>query len=142
MDIQAIKAEIADPAYLGLTPTEIADKLNAKVIPVQGPISVEQLYLWAVKVQAPRRFRALVDANVEPLATIGEIALRWLDMGLALDPTLPEVQTMLGQLQGESGFTAAEATDLLARGQRLVSRAEQLGLGPVFAQDVIDAQHA
>lgn len=142
MDIQAIKAEIADPAYLGLTPTEIADKLNAKVIPVQGPISVEQLYLWALKVQAPRRFRALVTANVEPMATVGEIALRWLDMGLALDPTLPEVQTLLASFQTDADFTEEEATDLLARGQRLVSRAEQLGLGTVFAQDVIDAQHA
>jgi len=142
MDIQALKAEIGDPAYADLTPTEIADQLNLAVIPVQGTISIDQLYLWAVKVQAPRRFRALVEANVEPLATIGEIALRWLDVGLPLDPTLPEMVTLFTQLQSDGGFTAEEAADLLARGQRLVSRAEQLGLGPVVAQNVIDAQHA
>jgi hypothetical protein len=86
------------------------------------------------------RLRSLITANEQPLAGIAEAALQLIGLGLPLDSSNPEVGFLLTSLTGT--FTEEEIANLLARGQRTISRAEQLGLGFVFAQNVIDAQHA
>jgi hypothetical protein len=144
MDIQAIKQELTNHSgtYAGMTPAQIADKLNLKEIVVQGPLPISQMLIWAAQTGAIKRFKTWIAADVEPLATVSDVALRLLDLGIDLDVTNPEVSQMFAIITGENKFSQAEIDDLFARGQTTVSRAEQLGIGVVVTQDVIDAQSA
>jgi hypothetical protein len=144
MDIQALKQELTDQSgtYAGMTPAEIAAKLNLADSVVQGPLPIAQMLIWSAQTGAIKRFKAWVAADVEPLATVAEVALRLLDLGIDLDVTNAEVSQLFTVITGEDKFTQAEIDNLFACGQKTVSRAEQLGVGRVTEQDVIDAQNA
>jgi hypothetical protein len=79
MDIQALKQELTDQSetYAGMTPAEIAAKLNLADSVVQGPLPIAQMLIWSAQTGAIKRFKAWVAADVEPLAT----CVRWLPLG-------------------------------------------------------------
>ena len=147
MDYRALADEIeADPlgrGYAGMTDAEVADSLSTGDIMAQRDIPLPTVYLWGVATSGLSDVRAAAESHASAAvrglcaAALGMLAL---PSATVLSVTNPEVSGMLGALVATGVLTADKRDNLLARGQSLISRADQLGLGVVAPSDVTMAR--
>lgn len=134
MDYAALRAELTtDPVALGyaaLTDTQAAAKLNA----VDTGRTQNRT---AVPVQEV--FNAVNDAAWPSTAILQDKWRGVLSMP-AVDASNTNTRGILGAVFPNSGATAATNGRLLALSTQTVSRATELGLGPVLASDVTKAR--
>lgn len=147
MDYVLLNSEITtDPTgvgYAGMTDAEIAASLSATTICVRQRVVVSSLVEKARELQITLALRtvALDDTKPVELRAICQEILSLMDGDLTatIDLDHPTAQTMFGALLQYGIMTAeqAEAIDALATA-RVISRAEQIGLGAVVSVEDID----
>ncbi len=135
MNYQALRDELALPAYEGLTDQQAANLLNAKTVSQTQPISSAELLAWS---GAGGRFQRIADAadntalpgEVRSLAHVARELIR--RDGTSLDLSLPDRVGLLDGLVAASILTADDKTSLeeLAVGEP-ISRATELGIRTV-----------
>ncbi len=146
LDLDALRTEIqTDPDQLGYAPAvatgsanQVAAIINAPRYAAYGPIPITPVLIWLAKWGIMPRLREATQGADKQIAGIAEVALLLVQNPNipALDVSLPAVQQMLTALV-LAGVIPIEASDeLLALAPIQQSRAEQLGLGTVTADDV------
>jgi hypothetical protein len=136
-----LATELALPAYaqwLLDSPGTVAAMLNTVNTTMVKAIRTTTAQAWA----AAGPYARIVDAanNPEHPMRASCLMLReTLSSGVDIHVELPDVQGMLiGWVQTDV-ITEAERTALMAKAEQPASRAEQLGIGVVTFQDVIEA---
>ena len=134
-----------DPAGLGYAPlladgsaTQVAALLNEPRYEALGRVAITPLLEWIAVHGIMARLRAAAAGTDAQVASIAEVALMLVSNPNipALDLSRPRVQEMLAAL-ATAGVIPQDAHDeLLALGTVRESRAQQLGLGTVTADDV------
>jgi len=121
-----LQTELQLPAYTGLTDQECLDLLQAKTITVKQPIASKDIQ----KYMALNNKLLPLEASQEPAAISG---VRMLELFADFHVDEPAVETALiatlDSLVLANLIIAGDKTALLAMGEKLISRAEQLGLG-------------
>lgn len=156
MDTQALAGEIDQPAYKHVDGTwlpewQIADLLNAKLIPAPVPVETSQArgHLlatgeWA-KIKLIANGTIPLPSSTTPEQRMGilvaaESALGALSETQTIQTDVPErlaaVQAMLGALVNAGVVSPASYAHLIGLTSGHVSRAQQLNLGSVTANDV------
>jgi hypothetical protein len=153
MDIPALARELADDplglGYAALSDAEAADALNAPSRPgrqVVRTVDVRRYVLlhgiWpavqAVAANAPDDFhRGTAVTILQTLApnSFDEIRMDEPEIRAA-------VSGMLDTMVAAGAMTAQHKADMMALGDATVSRAAELGLGPVHHLDVAEARRA
>jgi hypothetical protein len=135
MDYAALRTELTtDPVtlgYAGLTDTLAAAKLNATD-------TSRTATRTAVPVQEV--FNAIDDGAWPTAGSLSESKLRTVLGMPQVDASNTNTRGILGAVFPASGATAATRTRLLALSTQTVSRAVELGLGPVLTSDVTKAR--
>lgn len=134
-----------DPVDLGYAPllaagsaNQVAALLNEPRYGALGSVPITPLLEWIAAHGVMARLRAAAAGDDAQVASIAEVALMLVSNPNipALDLSRPRVQTMLAAL-AQAGVVPQDAHDeLLALATVRVSRAQQLGLGAVAADDV------
>lgn len=131
MDYAALHTEIStDPVvlgYAGKTDQQIADLLNSLTTSRTLP---------RTRVDTTDILGAIQDSAWPAVASTAESKLRAILSMPSVDATSTNIRAMLGTIFPNSGNTATTRANLLALATRVVSRQEELGLGPVVAIDV------
>jgi hypothetical protein len=132
MDYGALRSELTtDPVtlgYSGLTDTQAAAKLNATDTgrtQARTAVPVAEIY------------NNIVNADWPTAASTSESKLRALLGMQTIDASNANTKTIIGAIFGAGTQTR---TNLLAIGTQTVSRATELGLGPVLVSDVTKAR--
>lgn len=135
MDYPVLKNELQlDPVSLGysaLTDTQAAAKLNA----VDTGRTLNRTAVPAQEV-----FNAIDDGAWPTAGSLSESKLRTVLGMPAVDASNTNTRGIFGAVFPNTGATAATRTRLLAIGTQTVSRAQELGLGPVLVSDVTKAR--
>lgn len=154
MDYAALKAEIALPAYSGMTDAQAAAALNATN--VTAFVDVAPLDIYAVllnsgewgRMEMTSRFAATgtfsapsaQDINVAKMITF----VRLVQFPTTLPTSRAAVRTTIGGLLDAllaGGFIVQATKDaIVALATRTISRGQQLGLGVVAPGDVATAR--
>lgn len=134
-----------DPAGIGYAPllaagsaNQVADLLNEPRYDAFGSVPITPLLEWIAAHGIMARLRAAAAGDNAEIASIAEVALMLVSNPNipALDLSRPRVQAMLTALT-QAGVIPQEAHDeLLSLATVQQSRAHQLGLGTVTADDV------
>lgn len=136
---------IMDPHGLGYAPllaagsaNQVADLLNEPRYETLGSVPITPLLEWIAVHGIMARLRAAVAGTDAQVASIAEVALMLMSNPNipALDLSRPRVQEMLGALTAAGVIPEDAHTELLELGTVQQSRAQQLGLGTVTADDV------
>lgn len=153
-DYRTLKAELALPAYAGLSDAAAADALNAPIAAERALQSVDLAALWARPRQAQAwtsvlgRARLAADkaANSDALRGRGATVLALIEHN-GLGEFNPAAATQrdallafLDQLVLDAIMTAAERTATIAALAVATSAAERIGWPPVTAADVAHAR--
>lgn len=150
MDYAALKAEIALPAYAGMSDAAIAAALNAATVDIVRKVptwEARALLLatgeWgAIKLlsrQSPTMGTPEAQAVAVAITTIDSMTeTTVLDADQA--DAFAAMQTMVGVLQAAGVLSAGTGAAMLALRNTKTSRAAQLGLGPVRPGDVAAAR--
>lgn len=135
MELTALKAELSDPTYDGMSVQDIADTINTKTVQ-----RARLTPTWEVKRHAILNgYWAAIIMAAEPSDTTPDevrglaISARdWIDDPSGkistINLSLSEVQTMIGALVATTLMTQEQATSLLALGTETVSWTEANGL--------------
>jgi hypothetical protein len=134
-----------DPAGIGYAPAlaagshnVVAALLNAPQFDALGSVGITPMLIWIAKYGVMARLRAAAAGDNPQIASIAEVAALLVQNPniSAIDFSLPDVQAMLAAL-AQAGVISAEAyQEVVALATVHVSRAQQLGLGTVSADDV------
>jgi hypothetical protein len=128
MNYEILKLELQDAAYAAMTDAEAAQALNALVVDAKQSISSHDIrkYLMLVDKLLP------IESSVLESATA---ATRALEIFPAFDMTESAVETkliaVLDALITDSLIDATDKAAILSLGDKLISRAELLGLPDV-----------
>jgi len=142
----ALRDELTnDPAGLGYAPlvaagshNAIAAALNEPRYDALGSVPITPMLEWIAAYGIMARLRAAAAGSDAQIASIAEVALMLVSNPNipALDLSRPRVQTMLDALM-QAGVIPQDAyAEVLALATIRTSRAHQLGLGTVTADDV------
>lgn len=141
MNYEALKSELATPAYEKMTDQEAADALNAKTVATVRNIPTREIATWAAENGLMATLYAAERDSNTPAALYGAIKtlLTILTPGLldewrVLDssgaPT-GAAQAMIGGLQQAGLMTDERATELLAMAQTALRWVDVVGIGTV-----------
>lgn len=140
--IMIIKSEIDNDnlsiGYAGMSEQQIADSLNAKTISAKQHIKTRDIksYLALVGKYYPISQSSAQSAK--------EAMFNLQEFNDGFDMTVSGAETMLTNmldaLIADSLIDANDKTYIIGLGDKLISRAEQLGLGSVKIGEVIDAR--
>lgn len=149
-----LKTEIALPAYVGKTDAEIVTTLNASTIPVD--VDPDPVDIWEVLTEVGAWGKIELHSRRAPLGTLGDMAgdnatvgalielVRAVDQQRLLRWTRPAVQqqwaSRLDALRVAGFVTAPQRLRILNLGRGTISRATQLGLPVVTAEDIKTAR--
>lgn len=148
MDLAKLRDEIVnDPlgrGYASMAPDQIADDLNTAYRTVSVDIPLEAIVGYVL---ANDLWFGIRQAASDPSHTAHKAALYAIDliefakaeMIMAIDPQSMTFQGLMAQLVQGGVFTQAHADAIMGMGTRIISRAEELGLGRVRTGDVIKA---
>ena len=134
-----------DPAGLGYAPllaagsaNQVAAMLNEPRYDALGSVPITPLLEWIAAHGVMARLRAAAARDNAEIASIAEVALMLVSNPNipALDLSRPRVQAMLAALTQAGVITQGAHDELLALATVHVSRAHQLGLGHISADDV------
>jgi hypothetical protein len=151
MDYAALKAELAQPVYAGMSDDDIAAALNAATVEIHRDAPgalVKQILLrtteWGrvVRVADGRLTKpdAVVDICISLVGALTPTMGAEGTLAAATDEDFARLQMMAGALAA-AGVIAGETRDaLLALRTVTTSRAAQLGLGEVRPGDVATAR--
>ncbi len=134
----ALNEELQDPKYAGLSDTDVADLLNAKVIDSVAERFVTDRTLYAEL--GPEVAETILTKMAQADNPMVTRALRWIETRDGLDVGHPTTQAMLDSLQGGL-FDEQEAAAIKSLAAIKVSRADQLKLGWVYPGDVERARN-
>ncbi|MFC0384319.1 hypothetical protein [Muricoccus vinaceus] len=146
MDYDLLRAELASPAYDGLSDQAVADALNARTIPVAVDVPTSDargLLLgtgeWgALCILAERQTSDPTEMMIRAAAiTARDSMLHTTTLETSRPLYLGAVTQMLGALVMAQAISADSHAALLAMTQSSRSRAEELGLPVVTDQDVL-----
>lgn len=146
MDSAKLRNEIIeDPQNLGYaaplaagSANQIAALLNAPRYDGLGTVDTATMLIWVAKWGVLANLRTAVASDNQALASIAEVTLLMISNPNipALDLSLPDVQTMLTELVMGDVILPEAANELHALAAVKRSRAAELGLGVVTADDV------
>lgn len=140
MDYSILKAEIDLPGYAGLADQQIKDALNEKTISVKQPVASLDIQkylmlndLWlTIKMGSSVSSIAATEAlylfqsfDLSDPSVLTKFSL--IMDGLVADVTTPD-------------FTQTHKASILAMGDKLISRAEELGIPAVSLTDIQNAK--
>lgn len=140
---------IMDPHHLGYAPllaagsaNQVAELLNQPRYETLGSVPITPLLEWIAVHGIMARLRAAAAGEDAQVASIAEVALMLVSNPNipALDMSRPRVQEMLQVLAVAGVITQAAHDELVELATVPESRAQQLGLGVVSADDVSRAQ--
>lgn len=140
-----------DPTGLGYAPllaagsaNQVAALLNEPRFDALGSVLITPLLEWIAAWGIMARLRAAAAGDNAEIASIAEVALMLVSNPNipALDLSRPRVQTMLAALTQAGVIDQSAHDELLQLAAVRVSRAAQLGLGMVTADDVSRAQES
>lgn len=139
MDYRLIKQEIQlnPQTYSGKTPEELEVILNEKNILTYEPVSINDVLMWAVGVGAFSSLEAVTPAS--PLYDAARGFLLLLQGREVFNVGRPQVQDLLTGFVNAEIITETQKQELLQLGARMISRAEQLNLGYVWAGEIAEA---
>lgn len=147
MNYAALKAEIAGPAYAGLSDAQIAAALNAPTVDVHRDVparEIETLLLrsteWGKVVRTADGRRAAPEAIADICISLVTAAERGRDLASASEEDFGRLQAMAEALVDAEVLSDTIRDALLALRTVQISRAAQLGLGAVTAGDVQTAK--
>ena len=139
MDYAILKTELTtDPlgrGYAAKDNQQVADSLNTVNRTLQEPVPIKQVLRWSVQTDAIYKLKQASASGPRDQRRITEVALVLINHPhiTELDVEDPEIAAMLAALVAMALFKQGEVDALKARGQRTVSRAEELVLPPVSA---------
>lgn len=150
IDYAAVKDELSQPAYAGLSNAAAADALNARIIPaIRDVPTIEAANIlrvsgrWGVLALAARQVVPLTDP-MAPLVTLAITVTDTLRDTTALGVTNPAhwsaMQDMVAGMVAAGLISQQVADDLLALRNTMTSRREQLGLPELSAADIQTAR--
>lgn len=135
--LNIIKSELALPSYNGLTDEECLTALTTENIDTDIGISSHDIRKYLA---LQGKLMALEASN----AGSALMANRYLDLFPTFDMTDSNVKTALDStltaLIADSLINANDKTAILAMGTKLISRAEELGLGNIRIGYIIEAR--
>ena len=155
MDLAAIKTEIANPEYDGLSDAAIADLLNAKTVSRNRLVptwevkkhAIENQY-WSAIVMATEPGNPLA-IPAESLVTVRGLAIAardWIDDASGkistIDFSLASVQTLVGGLVLTGLVTQPQATSLAALGTETVAFLAIVGAAKIGPHHVSEVRNA
>ena len=155
MDLAAIKTEIANPEYDGLSDAAIADLLNAKTVSRNRLVptwdvkkhAIENQY-WSAIVMATEPGNPLA-IPAESLVTVRGLAIAardWIDDASGkistIDFSLASVQTLVGGLVLTGLVTQPQATSLAALGTETVACLAIVGAAKIGPHHVSEVRNA
>ena len=136
--------------YSSMTDAEIADSLNEKNRTKVVPLSSAELLAWSGGGADDDNNIASRYERIEAAATSHasgavrgacKAAIRLIERdSTVLDLTLPDRAAMVDALVAGNVLTETEKTELYTLATQQISRAEELGLGVVYAADVTGAK--
>jgi hypothetical protein len=148
MDYAALRAEIAQPAYAGLSDAEIAAALNAEIDAVRNVATSDARALllatgeWgAITLLARQEPSESVPAEAIAAAITAIDTLKLTEvLETTKTPYWQAVQAMVAGLQAAGVLSEATGTALLGLRETTTTRAAQLGLGQVSPGDIQTAR--
>lgn len=138
MDLSALKTELLDASYSGLSDSAAAGAINTATISYEGYIEHTDLMTWAAS--GPRKKLETGASNGDnAIASACLTALDLLQDGVTrFDTSDAANKTLLGGLKAAGIITGAEETALLAIPK--TSRRAQLGWREITESDVAAAR--
>lgn len=126
--LSILKTELALPAYSAMTDAECLTALTTADIPKKIDISARDIQ----KYLALQNKLMALEASATDSA---KAAVRYLELFDSFSMDDPEVETaltgILDALVTDSLITATDKTNILAMGSKMISRAEEIGVGNV-----------
>lgn len=154
MNYVVLKAEIALPAYAGMTDQQIADALNAATIAARQDVAGEEIrdvlrgaavygrYVVASRLQPTGTLVAPSDQDLAVGRIIELLAAADYGIRLSRAGVRTRFLALLDAMVTDGTMTAGLRTALQAPMTISISRATQLGLPPVDDQAVITARRS
>lgn len=141
MNIEALKTELAKPEYAELTVQQVVDALNVKNItmPKPGTWATELTVLAILGPTNGEAFLAALESVAESSSVVAR-AIRWIRSTQGIDLGNTFTQAQLSALSDANAVPAEAVATLIAYGSKLISLAEQLGLGEVGVGVVTNAR--
>lgn len=150
-DIDILRTEIEDDplgrSYDGMADSEVADSINAANRPGRGPVSAATVRSYILLNGIWPRLQGLAaaatDATVKGTAiTILQVmAPNSFDTIRMNDPAVhAAVSAMLQTMVDAGAMTADQRAAMIALGDKMISRAEELGIPPVHHLQVAEAR--
>lgn len=143
MNYAALKAEIALPAYDGLTDAQIAAALNAQAVAVHRDAPAAEVERVLLRTTEWGRVVRVADGRLTKPEAVADICItlvrtveRGGEIASASDVDFALLQNMVGLLVQAEVISTATRDALLALRATTTSRAAQLGLGVVAAGHV------
>lgn len=145
MNIEALRAELANEQYAGLDDQQAADLLNARTIAThQSRFCSARTMLAELGPTVTEAILTALEAAKVAVPVLKRV-LPWLSdpqtEGLDFGPTAATL-AMIDQLAGGGVLTSDQATALKGLSAVTITRAEQLGLPTVYAGHVADARRS
>ena len=137
MNYEILKTELQDPAYTGLSDADAATALNAENISVKTSVLAHDIrkYLMLVDKLLPMEASSLDGAKA---------AVRSLEIFPAFDLAESAVETkliaVLDALITDGLIDSTDRTNILALGNKAISRATELGLPKVSSWNITEAR--
>lgn len=144
MDLAKLKLLLDnDPANAALSPEEAAAWCNARVMPV--PVPAEDVVRYLTLVDKWESIKLVAEGDV---VAEKKIAARKLvsalgdfeSFDLANAQYLAVITARLDSLIAHNLLSASDKTNILALGNNKCTRAEAVGLGPVWGRDIVLAR--
>ena len=145
MDYQTLANEIALPTYAGMSDDEIVDALNAVSASTRRRVPIADLQERAMETGVYTALRVVVG-NAQAPAELRAMAQTVLDLSNArfadVDLDNASARQMFGALQAAGVISQQQAAeiDVLATVPGR-SRAQEIGLGTVTVEDILDARN-
>lgn len=149
MNIEALRALIAQPPYDAMSDAELKVALNAPTEVVQQSISKGRLIQWAggnkgfTTMERAAAFTGSGSTDLdETIQNIGKAALTMFNGGdvAEFDTSSPENAQMLGLLVSVGLMTQDAADSLMETGQVTMSPAQTVGIDYVNTGDIAEAR--
>lgn len=141
MNLQALKTELADPAYAELSDQAAADVINAKTVDVLRPVSSASLLAWSAADGRYRKLEAATADTSSPVYSLASAAFLMIRRDATeLDLNLPDRVALLAALVAAGVLSQGDADAIYVLATHTIPWTQANGLGEVGRGLVINTR--